>query len=94
MTIHAFPKLPMTEREARQLLTSADAGQSSQLRRLAWATLRALRAGGAAGTGWAGRLADLSVSCGTGAPHPADHLTGGPATTHATGPARPFLETR
>ena len=91
MTIHSFPSLPMTEFEARIVLTSPDAGQSSQLRRLAWATLRVMRASRPTGTGIAGLPVDLATSCGRGTPHPDAPLTDGSADTHGTGPVRPLF---
>ena len=92
MTIHSFPILPMTEFEARMVLTSPDAGQSSQLRRLAWATMRAMRASGPTGTGIAGRPADLATSCRRGTPHPDAPPDGRVrGDTHGTGPVRPLF---
>jgi len=90
MTIHPFPRLPMSEGTARHVLTNPHPRQSPQLRRLAWATLGALRVQGndkMCATG----PADLPARAGRGSPLPPARLAGRPTTTHPPRPARHFF---
>ena len=90
MTVHLFPRLPMSEGAARDVLANPHPGQSSQLRRLAWATLATLRVQGN-DRRCATAPADLPARAGRGSPLPPARLTGRPTTTHPPRPARHFF---